>query len=54
MLVRSGLQSLADPITHSRVLNVHEFGTDGVGINSLQAGNHLAQGHRLIVEEEFG
>ena len=53
MLVRSRLQSLADPVTHSRVLNVHEFGADGVAINSLQAGNHLAQRHGPIVEEEF-
>src|SRR5436190_22443930 len=52
-LVRSRLQSLADPVTQSRVLNVHEFGSDGVGINSLQERDHLAQRHRSIVQEEF-
>ena len=53
MLVRTCLQSLADPFTHPRVLDMHEFRPDRVGVNSFEAGNQLAQGHRSIVEEEF-
>src|SRR6266496_5496769 len=53
MLLRSRLQSLADPVAHSRILDVHEFRSNGVGVDSLQPGDHLAQCHGPVVEEEF-
>ena len=53
MLVRTCLQSLTNPFTHPRVLDMHEFRPDRVGVNSLQTGNQLAQRHRPIVEEEL-
>src|SRR6266436_7280444 len=53
MLLRPRLQSLPHPLTNPWVLDMHEFRADGVGINSLEAGDHFAQGHRLIIEEKF-
>ena len=53
MLVRPRLQAPAHPLADARILDMHEFRTDGVGVNSLQTGNHLAQSYRLIVEKEF-
>ena len=53
MFVRSRLQSLADPFAHSWILDVHEFRTDGVGINSLQAGHHLPHRHGAVIKEKF-
>src|SRR6266545_1157051 len=52
-LVWSRLQSLANPVAHSRILDVHEFRSNGVGVDSLQPGDHLAQCHGPVVEEEF-
>ena len=53
MFVRACFQALADPFAHSRILDMHEFRADGVGINSVEAGDHLAQRHRLVVEKKF-
>src|SRR5207249_9654516 len=53
MFMRACFQPFADPCAHSRVLNVHEFRADRVGINSLETREHVAQDHRPIIEEEF-
>ncbi len=53
MFVRSRFQPPPYPLPNPRVLDMHEFRADGIGINSLEAGDHLAQSHLAIVEEEF-
>src|SRR5438105_6376847 len=53
MLLRPRLQPAPYPIANPRVLDMHEFRADGVGINPLEASDHFAQGHRPIVEEKF-
>jgi hypothetical protein len=53
MLLRPRLQPHPHPLANARVLDMHEFRADGVGINPLEAGDHFAQSHRPIVEEKF-
>ena len=54
ILVRSRLEAVPHPVADARVLDVHELGADGAGINLLEARDHLAQRHLLVVEEELG
>jgi hypothetical protein len=53
MLMWPRLQAAPHPLANPRVLNMHEFRADRIGVNSLEAGDHFAQGHRPIVEEKF-
>ena len=53
MLMRPRLQAAPHPLANPRVLDMHEFRADRIGVNSLEAGDHFAQGHRPIVEEKF-
>ena len=53
MLVGTRLEAVQHPIANPRVLNVHELGADRVRIDFLQTRDHLAQGHLLIIVEEF-
>ena len=53
MLVRSCLQLPPNPVADVRVLDVHELRANGIGIDSCETGDHLAQPHRAVVEEEF-
>src|SRR5436190_2193422 len=53
MLLGPPLQPHPHPLANARVLDMHEFRADGFGINSLETGDHFAQGHWPIVEEKF-
>jgi hypothetical protein len=50
---RARLQPVAHPIPHPRVLDVLELGADRVRIDALERGDHLAQRHLLVIEEEL-
>ncbi len=53
ILIGARFKPVQHPIPHPRVLNVHELGADRVRIDFLQTRDHLAQGHLLIIVEEF-
>ena len=53
VFVRPRLQSPPHPLANPRVLDVHEFRADGIRINPFEPGDHFAQGHLPIVEEEL-
>ena len=48
---RMTLDPLAHPVTHGRVVDVHELETDTTRIGRLQRGHHVAQLHALAVAE---
>ena len=54
ILVCSRLEAVPHPVADARVLDVHELGADGAGINFLEARDHRAQRRLLVVEEELG
>ena len=47
------LDPLAQPVSHTRILDVHIFKADLARINRFQLRHHVAQLHRLSAEEEF-
>ncbi len=41
------------PIPDARVLDVHELRADRIRVNAFERGDHFAQGHALVIHEEF-
>ena len=53
VLRRDAIRAVPHPVPDARVLDVHELRADRVRINALERGDHLAQRHPPVIEEEF-